>query len=237
MKSFIIIILLLLNAAWLQAQTIDFSSYDRVTDPQFRSFLSLFSKKELPISADQMVALNIWGLTRNPLSQALIDKYLMDEGELITGPLYIEKPADDQPDQPREGTFYPLYKLPTNGNYVLLAFAQVADPADIECSGLVVVLSYDLNGTFLYLSNYTYDPGSEKTNAYIDETLKSHLIYVYNEVDGELVFPPTDKVFTSVEGHLVYQINPNGKSTRLSFEKTTAQFKFSPEECRFKRVN
>jgi hypothetical protein len=39
------------------------------------------------------------------------------------------------------------------------------------------------------------------------------------------------------EGHSIYQINSNGKSTRISFERTAAKFKYSFDECRFKKID
>jgi hypothetical protein len=116
-----------------------------------------------------------------------VDKYLTDEGKLIPGPVYTEVPDEGESDYPVNGKFYLLYKLPTNGNYVLLVFAQVA-PA-FECNNQIIALSYDLEGNFLYVSNYIYRGGTENINNYLDQNLLSHRTYVVNEANGELAPP------------------------------------------------
>jgi glucose dehydrogenase len=102
---------------------------------------------------------------------------------------------------------------------------------------LVFTLRFDLEGNFLYFSNYAYEHGSEYVNGYIDATLKSHHIYVIYRVNGELIFPPTETPFTAKEVHMTYQINSDGRSTEVSMSDVTDEFQFSYEECRFKRSN
>lgn len=220
------------------AQTINFNSYAAVTNPGFKDFLSLFDQKTLPISGDDIIAtMDIWHLNKAPLTEQQITTYLTDQSGLIPGALYIEEPADNLPGVPVNGKIYPLYKLPTNGNYVLLVFAQVSDKGEMDCSGLVFTLSYDLQGNFLYFTNYTYEPGREYVNGYIDSNLQSHHIYVVYRVNGELVFPPTNSVFSAKQVHMTYQINSNGLSTEISMTDLTGQFQYSPNECRFKKIN
>jgi hypothetical protein len=78
MKNIKLLIILLLSSSWLHAQTINFSSYNRVTNNDFKKFLSFFSEKNLPISSDQILStIDIWHLNKGALSQNLIDKYLM----------------------------------------------------------------------------------------------------------------------------------------------------------------
>jgi hypothetical protein len=149
----------------------------------------------------------------------------------------MDKPDDDVPEKEIVGTYYPLYKLPTNGDYVLLVFAQVEDPSERECTGMVFTLSYDLAGNFTYFANYTYRAGGDNINSIIDVNLRSDCTYVLYEADGEFTTPPFKGIFNGTEAHQVEQINTDGRCTEISFEKTPGQFKYSLEECRFKRVN
>lgn len=219
------------------AQSINFNSYANVSNAEFRTFLGFFEQKNLPVSTDIVLSeVSFAKLKTKPgLTQHQIDKYLTDNGKLIPGPIYTEVPDESEPVNPVVGEFYPLYKLPTSGNYALLVFAQVG-PA-FECNNQVIVLSYDLEGNFLYVSNHLYRGGTENLNNYIDVNLQSHRTYVVNEVNGKLETPPMTGTFPAKEAHMIYQINPDGRSTRVSFETVQGQFQFSGEECRFKRVN
>ena len=220
----------------VNAQSINFNSYANITNEDFKSLVSQFAQRTLPLSTENIIAeVNIWKINRRPLSSANVERYLKDGGELITGPLYSQQQDGGLPDVDIVGDFYPLYKLPTNGNYVLLTFVQV--DAKSECSGLVFTLSFDLDGKFLYLSNYNYRPGTVNITSTIDATLKSHLYYVVKTVNGASVDPPRTQNFSAEEAHLTYQINSDGRSTKISFVKANYQFMYDNNECRFKRVN
>jgi hypothetical protein len=222
----------------LLAQSINFNSYSSVTNQNFKRFLSLFEQRNLPLLTDLFISdVNIWDIKRTKLTPDQINSYLKYENKLIPGPLYYDQPADDLPSVPVNGVFYPLFKLPTNGNYVLLVFAQVDKVGISECRGMVFTLSYDLNGNFLYFSNYTYEPGSESLGGWIDTDLRSHHKYIVKREGEELVTPSYDETFSALEVHMTYQINANGLSTELSQEEVATQFKYNREECRFKRVN
>ncbi len=233
--KFILISSIIMMVLRVQAQSINFDSYKKVTDTDFKHFISLFTTKQLPLLCDEIVKTDIWHLKQQAVPHEFVNKYLMDGSEPVTGALYNNVPADGLPEKPVYGVFYPLYKLPTNGNYVLLVLAQVDDEA--ECAGLVVVLSFNLQGQLIYHSNYTYRAGSEYYNGYIDSNLVSHHEYIIHIVNDELVFPPKNNVFTASGIHMSYQINPDGRSTELSMVETEAQFKFSHSECRFKKMN
>jgi hypothetical protein len=232
---FILTSCIILIASGLNAQSVNFDSYKKVTDTDFRRFISLFTTKQLPLLCDEIVKTDIWHLKQQAVPHEFVDKYLMDGSEPVTGTLYENVPADGLPGKPVYGVFYPLYKLPTNGDYVLLVLAQVDDEA--ECAGLVVVLSFNLQGQLIYHSNYTYLPGSEYYNGYIDANLVSHHEYIIYRVNDELVFPPTNTVFTALGVDMSYQINPDGRSTKLGKVETEAQFKYSHSECRFKKID
>jgi hypothetical protein len=237
MKNAIIILVLSIFAiTGLSAQNINFNSYKKVTDADFKRFLSLFAEKQLPLLCDELVqTVNIWKLKQPSVPKEFVDKYLVEAGEYITGPLYTNMPADGLPGKVVYGVLYPLYKLPTNGDYVLLVLAQVDD--EKECEAQVIALTFDLAGTLIYFSNYTYLPGSEYYNGYIDTNLISHHEHIIIRSNGELVVPPKNEVFTALGVHTSYQINSDGKSTKLNTEKAEAQFKFSHSECRFKKMN
>lgn len=238
MKKNILLAVAILLCFSVSAQNpIDYSSYSRIVNSDFKKFVTLFRPHDFPISADWLLAnVKLRGLVETTaLGSTQINKYLMDEGELVTGPLYTEIPDEGAEEVPVIGNFYPLFKLPTNGNYVLLVFAQIAPFRD--CNDMVFVLSYDLNGKFIYFSNYTYQGGTENINNSIDSQLRSHVTYVVNKVGGELVFPSLSETFNAEEAHMIYQINQDGKSTRASFEKTSGQFRYNEAECRFKRIN
>lgn len=235
--KFYIILFTLSNCA--QGQEINFNSYKKITDTRFLSFLSKFDEKKLPISTDLILSeINFRGLKKTPLNKIEVDEFLTDKKkELITGPLYKEIQEAGLPIKVVTGEFIPLYKLPTNGDYVLLVFAQVELETNKDCVGLIFTLSYDLHGEYIYFSNYTYRPGTETINSVIDDSLKSHLFYVINEINGKIVAPPLQGTFKAMEGHLIYQINPNGKSSRVSFDKVNGEFSFSRDECRFKKMS
>jgi hypothetical protein len=181
--------------------SIDFSSYSRVTNTSFKQFLTQFSQKNLPISTDQVLyELNLDDLLKKQsLSKSAVDTYLRkSDGSLICGPLYTEIPDEGEAKRSVEGNLYPLYKLPTSGDYVLLAYAHISPVR--PCSRMVFVLSYDLNGNYIYFANYTYEGGTENINNFIDRQLRSHLTYVVNEVNGELVFPSITQPFFRTGG-------------------------------------
>lgn len=232
MKIYIYIIVFLLIGKVAVAQEINFDSYDRIADNEFQSFVDLFEIKNLPLSTDDVFTqIDI----RNLGKKSLNHEFLMDNGELITGALYNEKTDEGNSNHLIFGEFYPLYRLPTNGDYVLLVVAQI-DPY-ITGYDKVFVLSFDLKGNFVYYASYLYQAGTEDINNYIDENLQVHDVYVVNEVNGEMVFPSLENEFTAKEAHLIYQINSDGKATRVSFDTNDANFKWSWDELRFKKLN
>lgn len=235
--TFFIIIIAQINITF--AQDINFNRYASITDANFKRFVALFEQRSLPLKADEIITqMNIWDLKKPALSAASVNSYLRKEnGNVIPGALYYNEPADGLPAKPVEGVFYPLYKLPTNGNYVLLVFAQVDENKTSECAGKVFTLSYDLQGNYIYFSNYTYEPRSEYTGGLIDENLRSHHYYFIHKVNGEVVFPSREAAFSATEVHMSYQINEDGRSTWMSKEEGTAQFRYFSNECRFKKVN
>jgi len=220
----------------LYAQNISFQSYKKVKDPDFKTFISLFEEKQLPLLCDDIVeSVNIWKLPQASISKTFVNKYLVEAGEYLTGPLYTAFPADGLPGKKVYGVLYPLYRLPTNGDYVILVVAQADD--EKECEAMVVALSFDLKGKLIYFSNYTYQPGTEYYNGYIDINLVSHHQYIINKVNDVIVAPPKNGKFIALDVHTSYKINSDGKSTKLTTEKVQAQFIFSHEECRFKKVH
>lgn len=239
MKIFLTFCFLFLIDTCGSAQAINFDSYEKITDGDFKKFVHRFDKASLPFTTSILLKNNdIWALTKEPLQQHEVNKFLVKKAtkELITGPLYIEAQEDNLPDKVIMGEFVPMYKLPTNGNYVLLVVAQVDTSTNRDCLGRVVTISFDLRGNYLYLANYTYRPGTENVDAGIDAELRSYIKYVVNSVDGKMQFPSTEKAFEAELGHLVHQVNSNGKATKISFSKTKAKFEFSPRECRFKEI-
>ena len=229
-------LLMLIVVPNLNAQSISFRSYVNVVDGDFKRFLSLFADKQLPLLCDELVqTVNIWKLKQPSIPKKFVDKYWVEAGEYITGGLYTNMPADGLSGKVEYGVLYPLYKLPTNGDYVLLVLAQVDD--ERECEAQVIALTFDLAGTLIYFSNYTYLPGSEYYNGYIDTNLISHHEHIIVRVNGELVVPPKNEVFTALGVHTSYQINADGKSTKLTTEKAEAKFRFSHSECRFKKID
>ena len=123
------ILLINLTATHLATVQANFDAYDNINDPDVIDFVSLFENKALPISTNSVLSdFNLRNMTKAPLSDAMIDRFLRkDDGTLITGALYKETFEDSLPEDFVEGKLYPLYKLPTNGNYLLLVYAQV-DP-------------------------------------------------------------------------------------------------------------
>jgi hypothetical protein len=218
------------------SQAVNFDSYNKITDSRFKEFVNLFTKRNLPISTDALFnGVNLRNLKTPEISNESINKYLAVNGELINGPLYIDKPDDDAPEVPVNGKFYPLYKLPTNGDYVLLVFAQI-DPW-FDGHDMVFALTFDLQGKYINYANSLYTANSEYMNNYIDYDLSSHYTYVLYAVNNEFTFPPIDRVFSGMEAHSVLQIGNDGKLTKTSFTKVNGQFQFSMDEYRFKRAN
>lgn len=231
----LILCFLLFNDAY--SQTIDFSSYNKISNVDFKAFVDLFSDGDLPVSTNSILAdFDIRSLPKPALNQSEIEKYLRKkDGGLIAGPIVTEKMEDDLPDHVVEGEFYPLLKLPTSGDFVLLALAQI-DPA-FEGYDRILVFSFDLEGRFLYLSNYLYTAGDLNTNNSIDKDLRSHRRYViYLDKDENMIFPPTKGKFAAIEGHQVHQINTNGRSTKVSFEEDSGEFEFDRKYYKFNRL-
>ena len=219
----------------LNGQVASFDSYNKITNSEFADFLNLFEKRSLPISTDDVLTeVDLRNLKGTSLDQEQITRYLVDEGELIPPSLYTSKTDPNLAENEVYGEFIPMFKLPTNGDYVLLVVAQI----DIAFLGydMVFVLSYDLEGNFLYFTNYLYEAGTENINNSVDENLKSHQTYVINDVNGELIFPPLEGVFEALEAHSVEQINSDGRSAKILFETTSGQFEWVSSEFRFKRV-
>jgi len=238
MRKYILLITIGFCCATAAGQgALNFSSYARVTNSDFMKFLTRFREKDLPISTDWMLAnVKLRGLLKStPLTDAQINTYLKDEGELITGPLYAENQDTGLPANDVVGQFYPLFKLPTNGDYVMLAFAQIAPSR--ECNDMVFILCYDLTGKYIYFASYLYRGSTENINNSIDQQLRSHETYVVNAVNGVMEFPTVNGPFSALEAHSIYQINNSGTAAKISFDTTPAQFQYNHSECRFKRIN
>lgn len=233
MKSKIITILLLINALVAKSQG-TFDSYGNITNTDFVNFVNLFEQKNLPISTDQLLTEeNLRSLSIDPISDEAVSKFIKKDGNYITGSLYDLELEDDQPAHPVVGTFYPLYKLPTNGDYVLLVVAQVDN--DFVGYDRVHVLSFDLAGNYLYYINRLYSATSTYLNNSIENDMKSvyrHVIYG----DGTS-FPPKSGQFTGEEACEINEILPNGTTQSLSFTKTSGTFIWDDTEGRFKRLN
>lgn len=82
-------VIILLYGGKLYSQTVNFDSYNNVTDGNFKSFLTLFKKNDLPVSTNSIItSVNLRAIKSPALSEALVNRYLKENGELIMGALY-----------------------------------------------------------------------------------------------------------------------------------------------------
>ncbi len=205
----------------------DFNAYNKITNQDFKKFTELFEKKELPIDSDYLLEeYTFYDMNYSGVPQEF-RKFLMRNGKLIPGELYA---IDDEssPDglAAMEGYFHSLYKLPTNGDYVILVIAQTSE---IEYYSKVYAYSFDLEGNFIYNVITLYSPLSEKVISSIDENLYTHDIYpLYDRSDPDKL--PGNEAYVAQKAHLIREIKSNGKAVFKSIEKTDGvKFKYDEE--------
>ncbi len=221
--------------SFLAQSQVNFDSYNNITDPAFEGFVALFAERNLPLSTDALLAeQNLQNPSVAPIPNGIIDQFLKRDGEHIITKLYDLELEGGQPDHPMMGEFYPLYKLPTNGNYVMLVLSQI-DP--YESFNRVHVMTFDLSGQFIRVVHSLYSANSIDLNNWISTDLQVHYNYVLYEVSGQDTKPPRDQQFTGLEADLVYLIQSDGTSQEVSFTKTPGDFVWDDIEKRYKRVN
>ena len=211
----------------LNAQEINFEAYQKIMNEDFESFTNLFEQKELPLSTDYLV--NYYDFVK--MNQEKIpNKYksfLKFEGDYIHGPLFTRN------DDSHEGGFYkeygyyhPLYKLPTNGDYVILVFAQTSE---VNKYSRVFAYSYELDGDFINVISELYSPLAVNVNHIIDEELKTHDLYPLWDRSNPRNHPGIEE-FMATLAHSIWQIDSTGKANEVSFEKTEGvKFKYNNE--------
>lgn len=228
------LVLAFLTSSFYSDAQINFDAYNKITNSDFANFISLFSQEEVPISTNKLFAeQNLLETAREAISDEIIDRFLKREGTHLISKLY-DRVTEDGIDYPIMGTLYPLFKLPTNGDYVMLVISQIDD---FESFNKVHVMTFDLSGQFIYFAHTLYNSNSIDINNSIDGNLRATYNYVLYEVDGQDGDPPSDQEFSGLEAKSVYQINSDGRKTKVSFTKTPGQFIWNDEELRFKKVD
>ena len=220
----------------LRSQHINFNAYENISNIDLIEFSNLFESRELPISTDQIVSgVDLNNLSKSEITVDHVRSFLQDtNGGFVIDPLYYHNLEDDQEDYPEYGTFYPLFKLPTNGDYVILVMARLDD--EFRSVRKVFCMSYDLDGNVINYVAELFDSSSQLINALIDNQMKFHYSYVLYEENGEWVFPPVDVEFDGIEATVIYSITQQGTKTEESFIKTPAHFSYSNAEERFQKT-
>jgi len=213
----------------------DFSAYSKISNQDFKEFTGLFQQKELPLDSDYLLDnytfydMNYQGIPSK------FWKFIMKEHQLIPGPLYtIDDEASPNGIAKIDGCLHPLYKLPTNGDYVILVFAQTSE---IEDYCRVFAYSFDLKGDFINSILYLYMPKSQFIYSSIDKNLYTHQIYpLYDRSDPDKI--PGNEVFVAQKAHLKHEINTKGEVVFKSIDKKEGvEFKYNGKTKLYEIIN
>lgn len=172
-------ILLITVSNLVICQTIDFSAYDNISNANFQAYVNLFPNATLPIDSDQLRVSNSLDLSIKNISSSVTEEFLKSNGEYIVPKLYTYVSEDDTRTD-MFGKFQPVYKLPTNGNYILLVVYQFDGQS--EQTNKVLILSYDLAGNFIKTvgNGYLMSGMENEVNCSIDESLVITHTYLPN---------------------------------------------------------
>ena len=209
-------------------QQISYESYDRISNPDFQAFVDLFDRHPLPISTSDLFDSKILDPeNRKPnLQDDLVDSFLKKDGEHIPTPAFINENESGSQDT-IYGNFYPLYYLPTNGDYVLLAILRDHPSGDTNKD--VWVYAYDLSGNFIYTAAWLVSDGAPYLSGELNTQLQFKYIYT-DDFEGEYSTcnPCNQNVYT-----VIYQTEGVGTQVELSFTSEMKQIRFISHQDRF----
>jgi len=204
-------------------QSVNFQAYSNITDNSFMEYVSLFENKTLPVSTESLFSSGKLSWEESQiLSDDHVNDYLKANGDYVVDPVYIDEYESGE-QQKMYGHFIPIYKLPTNGDYVMLLVLQDDDFSDF--SKTVWVIKYDLSGNFISFASpgWLINDGAPYINCTIDEDLKLHYSYLYPApVGGYGNCQPCTNVYQTV----VYQMNSDASDTEISFNQGTDTFEY-----------
>ena len=232
-----IIISFLINISGIRSQ--NFEAYQKIIDPEFKAFVDLFHKKDLPIDTEWLVANQPWILKKSrevnipEIPEDLLAKFLMEPGDgKFIFPIF--RTGDEAGNEIKVyGDFYPVFKLPTNGDYVILVIAQLSNVSLGENE--VYAYSFDLNGNFISGINSLYSADSWIINNKIsnDLTTTSKGAFRYKNDVKMTADPYTPEAIIETD---IHKINSDGAITKLSSEQKNAKIKYVESEKRLKVI-
>lgn len=218
-----IFLLTLSSCAFSQA---DFSAYDNISNPDFQAFVDLFPNQQLPIAAENLSSTGLLEPSLPKISDTFEEAYLKVNGDYIAAKLYTYIGEADTTDMYE--SFYPAFKLPTNGNYVLLVVYQWGGVSEWMYRALV--LSYDLAGNFIKTigPGYLIDGAAPYVSCSINDQLEFTHTYITDASSNRSDFfqcKPCDKSYKTD----TYQIQTNGQDSLVSsVDHGVATFNYVP---------
>ncbi|MEM9680812.1 MAG: hypothetical protein AAF901_10860, partial [Bacteroidota bacterium] len=188
---------------------VDFSAYGRITDTDFQAYVKLFPEQSLPVSFESLLSSGFFEPSLPKISDTFEDAYQKVDGDYIAPKLYtyVEETGDliDMYE-----SFYPVYKLPTNGDYVLLVIAQWGGISENYYRAMV--LTYDLSGNFIKAvgAGYLIDGSAPYVSTSINANLEFSHTHITNASTNSSDFfqcKPCDRTYQTD----VYQILNTGQ--------------------------
>lgn len=220
-------ILLLLTLSGCAFSQTDFSAYDNITDPDFQAFVDLFPEGQLPVSSESIRGSDLTKPSIPNIPDEMEENYLKSNNEYFVPKLYtLEIETGLKMD--KYGIFQPVFKLPTNGSYVLLVVYQW--DARSEWMYRALVLTYDLDGNFIKMvgPGFLIDGAASYVSCSINEQLEFIHTYVSDVSDNRSDFfqcKPCDKPYKTDS----YQILSTGQdSLTSSVDHGVATFNYVP---------
>ena len=210
-----LLLFLLMSQFLCCGQQINFNAYSNISDSQFKDFVDLFPNMDLPVDTqilrDSASFLQL-GITNLPKES--IDEYLKVNNEFIMPSLYnYQVESGERTD--RFGSFQPVFRLPTNGDYVLLVIYQY--DVRYETSNRVIILSYDLQGNFIKSigSGFLLDGTSSYLNCSLNENLEfyfTNINDVADDVNAQWACRPCKSTYSTSK----WEILPNGQDSLVN---------------------
>ena len=236
MKKIIIAILIYVISNSADAQS--FAAYEKITDTDFKDFVSLFEKRNLPISTDDLLENSPWLLQRSQNAKiAEIEKGLLDKFLLIPGKgKFIFRINDIVSEDGKMiedfGKLYPLYRLPTNGDYVILVIAQIS--RDSPEFNKVFAYSFNLEANPIYsIINLFYGSGPFIYGE-ITQEFNTITKYAFGDNNGVKTAVPNSGKFKGIVEEEMYELTSNGKRTLIEQNNVPAIIEYDFEENRYK---
>ncbi len=224
MKYITLIFLLVISSCGFSQP--DFTAYNNISNPDFQAFVNLFPEQQLPITAESLRGTGLLEPSLAKISNNFEESYLKLNGTYIAPKLYTYVGEADTTDMYE--SFYPAFKLPTTGNYILLIVYQWGGTS--EWMYRAQVLSYDLAGNFIKAvgPGYLIDGAAPYVSVSINQQMQLEHTYITNASSNRSDFfqcKPCDKSYKTD----TYQIQTNGQDNLVSsVDNGTASFKYVP---------